>query len=52
MGPSNTIHFLSGVVSLTAERMREDPRPSVHSLVNASYWPYSSPMEMHLGLKG
>jgi len=49
-GPSKTTHFLSGVVSATAERISVDPRPSVHSLVIGLYSPYSSPILMHLGL--
>mmetsp|Transcript_27978 Transcript_27978/g.68323 ORF Transcript_27978/g.68323 Transcript_27978/m.68323 type:complete len:218 (+) Transcript_27978:1496-2149(+) len=34
MGPSNTINFLSGVVSTLALRMTVEPSPSVHSLVS------------------
>ena len=49
-GPSNTTHFLSGVVSATALRMSVLPSPSVHSLVIRLYSPYSSPILMHLGL--
>ena len=33
-GPSNTVHFRSGVVSATDKRMSVDPKPSVHSLVS------------------
>mmetsp|Transcript_13734 Transcript_13734/g.31762 ORF Transcript_13734/g.31762 Transcript_13734/m.31762 type:complete len:221 (-) Transcript_13734:5376-6038(-) len=49
-GPSKTIHLRSGEVSLLAVRMMVDPRPSVHSLVSRLKLPYSSPMEMDLGL--